>query len=96
MSKKYKLCMISANDDCISIQQSNGALVDDLGNEIKIEGDSPIHTNASPRGLVVRKLPGITPLRSATVRANYMYTPTISSPHQPTLNRLVLTNAKLS
>ncbi|ROT84257.1 uncharacterized protein jumu [Penaeus vannamei] len=76
--------------------QSNGALVDDLGNEIKIEGDSPIHTNASPRGLVVRKLPGITPLRSATVRANYMYTPTISSPHQPTLNRLVLTNAKLS
>ncbi|XP_042864931.1 forkhead box protein P1-like [Penaeus japonicus] len=76
--------------------QSNGALVDDLGNEIKIEGDSPIHTSASPRGLVVRKLPGITPLRSATVRANYMYTPTISSPHQHTLNRLVLTNAKLS
>ncbi|XP_045599549.1 forkhead box protein N4 isoform X2 [Procambarus clarkii] len=77
--------------------QSNGALVDDLGNEIKIEGETSIHANHSPRGLVVRKLPGVTPLRSATVRANYVYTPTISSPHQQhTLNRLVLTNGKLS
>ncbi|XP_042208321.1 forkhead box protein N4-like isoform X1 [Homarus americanus] len=77
--------------------QSNGALVDDLGNEIKIEGESSIHASPSTRGLVVRKLPGVTPLRSATVRANYVYTPTISSPHQQhTLNRLVLTNGKLS
>lgn len=76
--------------------QSNGALVDDLGNEIKIEGETPIHASSSPRGLVVRKLPGVTPLRSATVRANYVYTPSISSPHQHTLNRLVLTNGKLS
>ncbi|XP_053649347.1 forkhead box protein N4 isoform X2 [Cherax quadricarinatus] len=77
--------------------QSNGALVDDLGNEIKIESESPIQASPSPRGLVVRKLPGVTPLRSATMRANYVYTPTISSPHQQhTLNRLVLTNGKLS
>lgn len=77
--------------------QSNGALVDDLGNEIKTEGEATIQGSHSPRGLVVRKLPGVTPLRSATVRANYMYTPTISSPHQQhTLNRLVLTNGKLS
>ncbi|KAK4305062.1 hypothetical protein Pmani_023027 [Petrolisthes manimaculis] len=73
--------------------QSNGALVDDLGNEIKIEGEAGVGNNSSPRGLVVRKLPGVTPLRSATVRANYVYTPSISSPHQQhTLNRLVLTN----
>ncbi|XP_050708875.1 forkhead box protein N4-like isoform X2 [Eriocheir sinensis] len=73
--------------------QSNGALVDDLGNEIKTEGEATIQGSQSSRGLVVRKLPGVTPLRSATVRANYMYTPTISSPHQQhTLNRLVLTN----
>ncbi|XP_063845896.1 uncharacterized protein LOC135091826 isoform X1 [Scylla paramamosain] len=77
--------------------QSNGGLVDDLGNEIKTEGEATIQGSQSPRGLVVRKLPGVTPLRSATVRANYMYTPTISSPHQQhTLNRLVLTNGKLS
>lgn len=79
--------------------QTNGSVVDDLGNEIKVEEDSsPLTTNSSPRGLVVRKLPGITTLRSATVRANYVYTPTISSPHQQhhTLNRLVLTNGKLS
>lgn len=77
--------------------QSNGALVDDLGNEIKIEGEAGVAGSPSPRGLVVRKLPGVTPLRSATVRANYVYTPSISSPHQQhTLNRLVLTNGKLS
>ncbi|XP_064089791.1 forkhead box protein K1-like [Macrobrachium nipponense] len=78
--------------------QTNGSVVDDLGNEIKVEEEPSSITSSSPRGLVVRKLPGITPLRSATVRANYVYTPTISSPHQQhhTLNRLVLTNGKLS
>lgn len=76
--------------------QSNGALVDDLGNEIKIETDPPVHQQAIQRGLVVRKLPGISPMRSATVRANYVYTPTLSSPHQHAMNRLVLTNAKIS
>jgi len=75
--------------------QSNGALVDDLGNEIKIETDPPVQQPIQ-RGLVVRKLPGISPMRSATVRANYVYTPTLSSPHQHSLNRLVLTNAKMS
>jgi len=77
--------------------QSNGALVDDLGNEIKIETDPPVQQQqAIQRGLVVRKLPGISPMRSATVRANYVYTPTLSSPHQHSMNRLVLTNAKIS
>lgn len=76
--------------------QSNGALVDDLGNEIKIETDPPVQQQAVQRGLVVRKLPGISPMRSATVRANYVYTPTLSSPHQHSMNRLVLTNAKIS
>ncbi|CAL4113829.1 unnamed protein product [Meganyctiphanes norvegica] len=75
--------------------QANGALVDDLGNEIKIETDPPVHQPIQ-RGLVVRKLPGINQMRSATVRANYVYTPTLSSPHQHSLNRLVLTNAKIS
>ncbi|RXG71717.1 hypothetical protein Avbf_02551 [Armadillidium vulgare] len=89
--------------------QSNGSLVDDFGNEITLDGDLSI---LNPRGgssvssgganLILRKVSAsVSPLRSSSIRSGFVYTTTTSNSnllphHQNGLNRLVLTNAKLS
>ena len=82
-----------------------GKILDDLGNEIGLDDEDELVTsstnnvsvlNSTPtRSLVLRKLP-VTPVRSS-VRTNYLYSPSIASPHQQhSMNRLVLTNAKIA
>ena len=91
-----------------SFRPSAGTIIDEHGNEISIDDDLPSSVNcngisnvsvvSSPRSVVLRKMPGITPVRSngTALRTNYVYSPSLASPHQHSLNRLVLTNAKMA